>query len=187
MTPEPDEIVIGIYADGSMLPFILSTTHMALALLSNDLFEFDLKAAVLARGLLAPATLQNLFEAGEALRESTGPAADTAEPAMDEADEADDANTEGRTAWNLTLADAVAIGTANDFIASAYLTGFGEEMRAVQVEHNGVPAEAYDAQLHETLNYLARFQAEWGELFGGYASYQVRMDELAALRAEFVG
>ena len=60
-------------------------------------------------------------------------------------------------------------------------------MRAVQVEHNGMPAADYDAQLLETLGYLSRFQAEWGTLFGELPSYQARMEELTALRAEFVG
>ena len=78
------------------------------------------------------------------------------------------------------------VATASDFVASAYLTSFGDEMRAVQVDHNGVPAAGYDAQLLETLGYLSRFQAEWGELFGELPSYQARMAELAALRVEFV-
>ncbi|WP_046244904.1 hypothetical protein [Hymenobacter terrenus] len=179
MTPDPapDHIVIGIYADGAMLPFVLSSTHMALQILSNELFDFDLKTAVLARGLLEPAALQALHTTGRALLDAL-PA--TQAPA-------DTPSDDDRPTWDLTLADAIAVATASDFMASAYLTSFGEEMRAVQVDHNGIPAAAYDAQLHETLGYLARFQAEWGELFGEYAGYQARMAELAELRAEFVG
>ena len=180
MTPDPapDHIVIGIYADGAMLPFIFSSTRMALQILGNELFDFDLKTAVLARGLLEPAALQALYTAGAALRAAAPPADSPA---------ADELSDDNRPTWDLTLADAIAVGTANDFMASAYLTSFGEEMRAVQVEHNGIPAAAYDAQLHETLGYLSRFQAEWGELFGEFAGYAARMAEMTALRAEFVG
>ena len=93
---------------------------------------------------------------------------------------------ENRLFWHLTLADAIALATANDFMGSAYLTAFDEEMRAVQVEINGVPAAAYDAQMHETLGHMVRFQVDWGEIFGHHAGYQARMTELEALREEFV-
>lgn len=178
MTPDPapDHIVIGIFADGAMLPFILSSTGMALQILENELFAFDLKTAVLARELLAPAALRVLYTTGKALLAAAPPATDI-EPKFND----------HRPTWDMTLADAIAVGTANDFMASAYLTSFGEEMRAVQVGHNGMPAAAYDAQMHETLSYLSRFQAEWGELFGEFAGYQARMAAMAELRAEFVG
>lgn len=176
--PSPDTIVIGIYAAGTMLPFILSSTGMAQQILTNDVFAFDLKTAVLAKGLLEPAALRRLHASGVALHATAASTDGPEAPALSD---------EGRPTWDLTLADAIAVGTAVDFTASAYLTAFGEEMRAVQVEHNGMSPAAYDAQMHETLSYLTRFQAEWGELFGEYAGYQARMAELAALRAEFVG
>lgn len=180
MTPDPapDHIVIGIFADGAMLPFILSSTRMTLQILENELFAFDLKTAVLAKGLLEPVALQALHAAGKALLAAQP--ADAPAPTLETSDD-------DRPTWELTLADAIAVGTSVDFTASAYLTSFGEEMRAVQVEHNGIAPAAYDAQMHETLGYLGRFQAEWGELFGEFAGYQARMAELAELRAEFVG
>lgn len=190
--PAPDHIVIGIYTDGDMLPFVLSSTHMALQILANELFDFELKSAVLARGLLQPAALRELHATGQALLE-TARAVGSSPPIAPEAakqeardgDENDDDDA-SRPTWELTLADAITVATAIDFVASAYLTSFGEEMRAVQVDHNGIPAAAYDAQLLETLSYLSRFQAEWEELFGEFTGYQVRMAELAELRAEFV-
>ena len=190
MTPDPapDHIVIGIYTDGPMLPFLLSSTHMAVQILANELFDFELKSAVLARGLLQPAALRELHATGQALLEAARVAGPPPEPEPEAAEPAAarDDDDDNRPIWELTLADAIAVATANDFVASAYLTAFGEEMRAVQVNHNGIPAAAYDAQLLETLSYLSRFQAEWRELFGEYAGYQARMAELAALRAEFV-
>lgn len=189
--PAPDHIVIGIYTDGDMLPFVLSSTHMALQILANELFDFELKSAVLARGLLQPAALRELHATGQALLETARAVGSSPliapEAAKQEArDENDDDDDASRPTWELTLADAITVATAIDFVASAYLTSFGEEMRAVQVDHNGIPAAAYDAQLLETLSYLSRFQAEWEELFGEFTGYQVRMAELAELRAEFV-
>ena len=75
MTPDPapDHIVISIYADGAMLPFLLSSTHMALQIVANDLFDFELKSAVLARGLLPPAALRALHATGQTLRDAAQP------------------------------------------------------------------------------------------------------------------
>jgi hypothetical protein len=184
MTPDPasDSILIGIYANGDMLPFIVSSLRMAHQLLSNEALAFDLKTAVLARGLLSVASVQHLLRRGEAVIMAAGHAL-----AMAPEDAPEPADGENGLTWDLTLADVLLVATANDFMASAYLTSFGEDMRDVQVRHNGMPAAAYDAQLHETLGYLARFQAEWGALFGELPSYQARMAALAGLRAEFVG
>ena len=185
MTPDPaaDSILISIYADGAMLPFIVSSLRMAQQMLGNEYFAFDLKAAVLERGLLSAASVQDLLGRGEAVIRAAGHALAIA---PDDAPEPTD-DDENRITWDLILADVLLVATAGDFMASAYLTSFGEEMRAVQVEHNGIPAAAYDAQMLETLGYLSRFQAEWGEMFGELPSYQARMVELATLRAEFVG
>jgi hypothetical protein len=181
--PAPDNTLISIYADGDMLPFIVSSLRMAQMLLGNEQLAFDLKTAVLERGLLSAAAVRDLLRDGERVIAAAGHALAIA---PDDAPEPTD-DDENRIAWHLTLADVLLIATANDFMASAYLTSFGEDMRAVQVNHNGIPGAVYDAQLHETLGYLARFQAEWGELFGELAPYQVRMAELEVLRAEFVG
>jgi hypothetical protein len=177
--PAPDRVLISIYADGAMTPFLLSTLGMALHILDSEELTSDLKDAVLARGLLDPAHLHRLRAAGQALRDTVPEAEDPDfEPTANDAD---------RPAWELTLADVLAIATANDFIASSFLHAFGDEARQVQVEINKVPAAVYDAHITETLGYFARFQREWQELFGKYPAYQQRQTELAALRAEFVG
>lgn len=185
MTTDPaaDSILISIYAEGDMLVFIVSSLRMAHQLLSTAPLAFDLKTAVLERELLGAASVRALLARGEAVIAAAGHALAMAPPDAPAPAEVDP----NRLAWDLTLADVLLVATANDFMASAYLTSFGEDMRALQVDHNGMPAAAYDAQLHETLGYLARFQAEWGDLFGKLPSYQARMAELAALRAEFVG
>jgi hypothetical protein len=194
--PAPDHVVIGLYADGAMLPFVLSNLSMALHLLEGEYFTFELKTAVLERGLLVPAELHALMHAGQELQQAASkqlteaPGDEAPEPDLlgeipDEGEEL--GATEGdHLMWRLTLPDVLTIATAADFAASAYLTSFGEEAKAVQVEHNGMSAEVYDARIHETLGYLGRFQQEWQELFGEYPAYQQHLATLAALREEFI-
>ncbi|MDO7875222.1 hypothetical protein Q5H93_10805 [Hymenobacter sp. ASUV-10] len=174
-----DRVLISIFADGDMTPFLLSTLGMALHILDSAELSSDLKDAVQARGLLDPAHLHHLLATGQALRQAV--------PEAENPDFEPPADNDDRPAWRLTMADVLAIVTANDFIASSFLHAFGDEARRVQVELNGVPAEVYDAHIAETLGYFARFQREWQELFGKYPAYQQRQAELAALRAEFVG
>lgn len=185
--PTPDHIVIGFFADTHMMPFLLSSAGMGLHILQADALEFDLKTAVLERGLLVPAELRALLAEGEALRQQAEASGQVARFEAFEADakaESPQYPNEGRPQWQLTLPEVLMIATAADFAASVHLTSFGTEMREVQLMQ-GMAPEAFDAQMRETLGYLGRFQREWREIFGEYPSYQARMAELAELRAEF--
>jgi hypothetical protein len=200
LDPSPDHIVIGFYTDGSLPPFVISCLNMALQMLEADVFDFDLKRAVLARGLLVPAEVRGLLDAGKALVAAARAHEDDAEeeaaneeprangilPAEgeDHIDEAE-AAAETRPLWRLTLPEVLTITTAADFAATAYLTSFGEEARAVQLQQ-GMPAEEYDARLLETLGYFGRFQREWSEIFADYPAFQAHLEVLAAVREEFV-
>ncbi len=177
--PAPDQVIISIYADTHLMSFILSSAGMGLQILQADPMQFGLKTAVLERGLLVPAALKELLAEGAADQRAAKNA-----PATPPSSDPDNPDTDRRM-WSLTLPEVVLIATAADFAASAYLTSFGAEMREVQVDHNGIPAVEFEAQINETLGYLGRFQDDWRALFGGYASYHQRMLEMAELRAAF--